>query len=86
MSVLSIQLLKELSQPFHLTYSLFPFLLVNFSIPNSSCFPTISPPFKTLIAKVHGTVFLISLITKTTSDQLEAYPLAKMFLYFEILT
>ena len=33
---------------------------------------------------VHGIVFLILLIVKTSSDQLGAYPLGKMFLYFEV--
>ena len=35
---------------------------------------------------VQGTVFLILLITKPSSDPFGVYPLAKMFLYFEILT
>ena len=35
-SFLSIQLLNDLSYPFHLTYILSPFLLITFSILNSS--------------------------------------------------
>ena len=35
---------------------------------------------------VHGIVFLVFLITKTSSDQSGAYPFAKMFLYFDTLT
>ena len=33
--------------------------------------------------QVHETVFLILLTTKTSSDQFEVYPLAKMILYFQ---
>ena len=35
---------------------------------------------------VHGTVFLTSLIRKTSSDQFGVYRLAKIFLYFDVLT
>ena len=45
-----------------------------------------SSPFKSLIKYVQGAVFLIPLMIKTSSSQLWAYPLAKMFLYFDILT
>ena len=38
------------------------------------------------MAEIQGTVFLILLTTKTSSNQFGVYPLAKMFLYFEILT
>ena len=38
---------------------------------------------RSLVTHVHGTVFLT---TKTFSDQLGVYPLARIFLYFEILT
>ena len=38
MSFLSIQLLNKLLYFFHLTYSLSPFLLITFSIPNYFCF------------------------------------------------
>ena len=41
---------------------------------------------RSLITYIHGTVFLTFLITKTSSDQFDVYPLAKIFLYFEILT
>ena len=37
-----------------------------------------------LITYVHGTLFLTSLLTKTSSDQFEVYPLAKMIFYFDI--
>ena len=42
-------------------------------------------PFRSLITYVHGTVFLIFLITEISSDQFGVQPLAKMFLYFDIL-
>ena len=48
--------------------------------------PIISSPLRSLITYVHGTVFLILLITKTYSDQFGVYPLEKIFLYLEILT
>ena len=93
---LSIQLLNELLYPFHLTYSLCPFLLITFSILNTFCFvfcnsfsekdPTISSPFRSLTTYVHGTLFLILLITNTSSHQFEVYPLAKTLLCFGILT
>ena len=64
-SFLSIQLLNELSQPFHLTNNLSPFFLITFFILNScwlvfcSSFsknvPIISWPFKSLITFSHGT-------------------------------
>ena len=38
-----------------------------------------------LITYIRGTVFLIFLITKTSSEQLAVYPLAGMFFYFDIL-
>ena len=46
----------------------------------------ISLPLRSLITYVHGTVFLILLTTKTSSDQFGVYPLAKIFLYLEIVT
>ena len=93
-SFLSIQLLKRLSYPFHLTYNLSPFLLSTFSILNSFSFvfcnsfslPVIVSPLKTLIKYVHGTVFLVLLTTKTSSEQFCVYSLAKIFFYFDILT
>ena len=33
-------------------------------------------PLRSLVTYVHGTVFLVLVITKTSSDQLEVYPLA----------
>ena len=48
--------------------------------------PVIGSPFKSLITYAYGTVFLILLTTKTSSDQFGVYSLAKMFLYFDILT
>ena len=77
---LSIQLLNELSYPFHLTYSLFPFFLITFSILNffdlffailfhKEKVPIISAPLRSLITYVHGTVFLSPLIAKISSDQ-----------------
>ena len=33
-------------------------------------------PLRSLVTFVHGTVFLVLVITKTSSDQLEVYPLA----------
>ena len=44
-----------------------------------------SSPFKSLTTQVQGNAFLILLTTKISSDQFGLYPLAKMFLYFEIL-
>ena len=80
-------LLNELSYPFHLTYNLSPFFLINFSILNS-CWPIFcnSSLFRSLVTYVHGTVFLISLMTKTSSGQFGVYPSAKMSFYFDILT
>ena len=46
----------------------------------------ISPPLRSLITYVNGTVFLILPITKTSSEQFGFYPLAKIFLHLEILT
>ena len=43
-------------------------------------------PFKSLITYVDGTVFLIFLMIKTSSDQFAVYPLAKILLYFDVLT
>ena len=40
---------------------------------------------RSLIAYDHGTVFLSFLITKTFSEQFGVYPLAKMFLHFDVL-
>ena len=92
---LSSQLLKRLSYPFHLTYNLILFLLSTFSILNSFSlvfcnsflqkFSAISSLLKSLITYVQATVFLMLLTTKSYSDQFGAYPLAKLFLYFEIL-
>ena len=48
--------------------------------------PSISSPFKSLITSVHGSVFLILLMIKTSSDKFEVYPLAKMFFYLVVLT
>ena len=59
MSFLSGQLLNELSQSLHLTYSLLSFF---FAAPSSLRSP---------IIYVHGTVFLTFLITETSSDQFE---------------
>ena len=79
MYFLSIQLLNELLYPFHLRYNLSPFLYITFSTLNSfwfvfcnffsGNFPTISSPLTSLITYIHGTVFLIFLITKTSSNQ-----------------
>ena len=79
MSLLSIQILNELSYPFHLTSNLSPFILITFSIRSSSWFlfgnsfsqniPTVLPSLKQLITYVHGTAFLTFLITKTSLDQ-----------------
>ena len=95
-SFLLMQPLNELLYPFHLMYNLSPFLLNTFSILNfywlvicnsfSLKLPVIGLPFKSLINHIHGTVFLILLTTKTSSYQFWVCPLAKMFLYFEILT
>ena len=95
-SFLSIQLINELSQPFHSTYTLSPIFLITFSILNFCCFvfsssfswnvPMISSPLIWLNTYVHRTVFLTFLITKTSSGQFGVYPLAKMFLCFQILT
>ena len=41
---------------------------------------------RSLITYIHSTAFLTFLITKTSSDQFETQPFAKMFLYFDILT
>ena len=46
----------------------------------------ISSPLRSLITYLHGTVFLASLITKTSSDQFGVYPSAKKFLYYDIIT
>ena len=57
--------------------------------------PIISSPLRSykilmtieiLLIYLYGTVFLTSLITKTSSYQFGVYPLAKMFLYFDVLT
>ena len=82
-SFLSIQLLRQLSKPIHLTYSLSPFILITFSILNSSWLAfcssfsqnvqTISSPLRSLIIYVHGTVSFDFLIIKTSSDQLRVY-------------
>ena len=95
MSFLSIELLNELSYPFHLIYNLSPFFFINFSALNSSRFvlcnsvsknvPTISSPLWSLITFLHGTVLLTFLLTKFSSDQIGASLFAKMFLYFHIL-
>ena len=61
-----MQLLSELTYPFHLTYNIFPFFLV-------------TSPLRSLITYVHGTVFLILLITKTSSDLFGVQPFPKMF-------
>ena len=39
-----------------------------------------------MITYIHGTVFLTLLIIETSSDQFGMCPLAKIFLYLEILT
>ena len=94
MSFLLIQLLKELSYPFHFAYSLLPFLFITFYTLNNFelslqfffvNITAISLPLRLLITYVHGTVFLNSVITKTFSDQFGVQPFAKMFLYFDIL-
>ena len=82
-------MLKELSQSFHLTYSLSPFLSITFSSLNSFCYafgnsflqnvPTISSLLKSPITYVNGTVFLTFLITKTSSDQFGRESFGKMF-------
>ena len=48
--------------------------------------PTDFSPLRSLITYVHGTIFLTFLITKVSSDEFGVYALAKMFLYFYILT
>ena len=45
-----------------------------------------SSPLRSFIAYVHKTVFFTFLIAKAYSIQFGMYPLAKMFLYFQILT
>ena len=67
MSFLSIQLLKELSYPFHLTYSLSPSLFITFSTLNSFWFvflqsflwnvPTISSSLRLLITCPQQSIF-----------------------------
>ena len=46
----------------------------------------ICSPLRSLMIYVHGTVFLVFLITNISSDQFGLYTLANIFLYFEILT
>ena len=81
LSFLSIQLLKELLQPLHLTYTLLPFLFINFSSLNSflffpqfffyKSFQQFLLCFRSLTAYAHGTVFLTFLNTNTSSDLLQ---------------
>ena len=97
----SIQLLNELSYRFHLTYKFFPFfndlfcpesLLIGFLkfflIKCSNIFFTIKIIDNSMEhhSWPHGTVFLTSLITKSSSGEFGVYLLAKMFSYFDILT
>ena len=90
-SFLSIQLLKKLSfNIYFIIFSLYYFFSSNlwfvFCNSFSKNVPIISSPLKSLITYHHGTVFLTSLITNTSSDQFRTYPLAKMFLHYDILT
>ena len=76
----------------HLTYSLFLFLFLNY-FPYRKflliCFFQLFlikwSPLRPLITYVHGTLFLILLITETSSEQFRVYVLAKMCFYFDIL-
>ena len=87
-SFLSIQL--------YVTYSLSPFLLITFYILNyvwsvfcnsfSQNVPKMYLLLSSHITCLNGTVFLTFLITKISSGWFGTQPLAKMVLYFDILT
>ena len=95
-SFLSTQLLNELSYPFYLTFPFITFFIDYFFYSKFLLIYFLqfffikriaitSSSLRLLITYVHGTVFLIYLITKTSSDQFGVWPLARMLLYFDIL-
>ena len=85
-----------LSIQLHVTYSLSPFLLITFYILNyvwsvfcnsfSQNVPKMYLLLSSHITCLNGTVFLTFLITKISSGWFGTQPLAKMVLYFDILT
>ena len=67
-----MQLLSELTYPFHLTYNIFPFFLV-------------TSPLRSLITYVHGTVFNFT-DYKNFFGSFWSVTFCKNVLYFDILT
>ena len=94
MPFLSIQLLKELLQLFHLTYSLSSFLFITLTLNFLICFLQfffVKRSNNFFAFKVTNNIcphysVLTVLITKTSSNQFGTWSFANMFLYFDILT
>ena len=93
---LSIQLLNELSQSFHLTYNWLPFFFISLSILNSIWFAfynslswsvaTVSSLLRCSSTYVHGTIILNLKFPKLLLANLECNLFSKMLLYFHNLT